>query len=244
MTTYQEVIGWAPMMKEVIGLGRMPPWFADPNHGHFANDERLTDQEKKDFNDWIDGGCPKGKKELPPEREFAKGWRIPEPDIVYAMDSKAFHVPAEGVVDYKYFTVDPGLKEDKWIQAAEALPGNRQVVHHIIVFAVPPKDQTRGGLLGGRIPVAGYAPGEQPRKYPPGIAVRLPAGSKLLSNCTTLPTARPKMTSARSDSNLPIQALSKRHPWVERPSTSVFEFRPAKEIIPSFPATNSPKMPF
>lgn len=194
MTTYSEVVGWAPMMKEVVDQGRMPPWFADPKYGHFANDDRLTDEEKKDFQDWIDGGCPEGDaKDLPKPREFAEGWRIPEPDAVFEIDKTPFHVPAEGVVDYKYFTVDPGFKEDKWIQAAEALPGNRQVVHHIIVFATVPRGQGGGGgLLGGRIPVAGYAPGEQPRVYPKGVAVRLPAGSKLLFQMHYTPCGTPQ----------------------------------------------------
>ena len=43
-------------------------------------------------------------------------------------------MPAEGTVEYKYFTVDPGWTEDKWVQATESRPGNRAVVHHIIVF--------------------------------------------------------------------------------------------------------------
>ena len=33
---------------------------------------------------------------------------------------KEFKVPATGVVEYQYFSVDPGFKEDKWIKAIEA----------------------------------------------------------------------------------------------------------------------------
>ncbi len=149
---YDEVVGWAETMLEVIDEGRMPPWFANPEHGHFANDARLSDDEKRLVHQWVDNGCPKGDaKDLPPPRKFAEGWQMGEPDQVIYMADKPYDVPAEGVVAYKYFSVDPGFKEDKWIQAVEARPGNRAVVHHIIAFIQPPRlsgDFRRGGGSG------------------------------------------------------------------------------------------------
>ena len=64
-------------------------------------------------------------------------------------------MPAEGVIDYKYFMVDPGWTEDKWIAAAEVRPGNRAVVHHILVGVVPPlqvwkEDKGAAGQSGRR----------------------------------------------------------------------------------------------
>ncbi|MGD9723992.1 MAG: redoxin domain-containing protein [Pirellulales bacterium] len=176
---YDEVVGWADMMREVIGEGRMPPWFADPAHGKFANDARLTDDQKKLFNTWVDNGCPQGDRaDLPEPRQWVTGWQIPEPDQVIYMSDEPYTVPAEGVVEYQYFTVDPGWTEDKWVQAAEARPDNRAVVHHIITSIVPPGEgdgfgRSRGGLLGG------YAPGGGVRVSPPGVATFVPAGSKL-----------------------------------------------------------------
>jgi hypothetical protein len=180
MNSYAEVVGWAPMMREVVDLGRMPPWFADPKHGHFANDPRLSDQEKKDLADWIDAGCPEGDpRDLPEPRAFVKGWSIGQPDAVFEMAREAYTVPADGVVDYQYFTVQTNFTEDKWIQASEALPGSREVVHHIIVFASSPGAGQGRGVLR-RQHIAGYAPGEQAKIYPPGVAQFLPAGSKLV----------------------------------------------------------------
>ena len=141
LSSYDEVVGWAETIREVVQEGRMPPWFADPKFGHFTNDARLSDEEKKtDFRTWVENGCPKGDdKDLPEPRKFVEGWQIGEPDQVVYMRDEPFKVPAEGVVDYQFFTVDPGWTTDKWIQATEARPGNRGVVHHIIVF-VQPKD--------------------------------------------------------------------------------------------------------
>ncbi len=177
---YDEVVGWAPMMREVIDEGRMPPWFANPAHGRFANDARLSDEQKKLFYAWVDNGCPEGNRaDLPEPRQWVTGWQIPEPDQVIYMTEEPYTVPAEGVVEYQYFTADPGWTEDKWVQAAEARPDNRAVVHHIIASIIPPSGEgsrlgeARGGLL------AGYAPGGGMRVNPPGVATFVPAGSKL-----------------------------------------------------------------
>ena len=182
LTDYDEVVGWAEMMREVIGEGRMPPWFADPKYGHFANDARMTDEEKTLFNTWVDNGCPQGREaDLPKPRNWVVGWQIPEPDQVIHMADEPYTVQAEGVVEYQYFTVDPGWKEDKWIQAAEARPDNRAVVHHIIAFIRPPKEGFFGdGQGGGSRLLAGYAPGGGVRVNPPGVATLVPAGSKLV----------------------------------------------------------------
>jgi len=193
LTNYEEVLGWGEMIRETIDTGRMPPWYANPKYNHFKNDPRLTAEEKQLVSEWVDNGQPEGDPaDLPEPRQFAVGWQIPEPDAVYQYGSKPFHVPADGVVDYQYFTVDPGFKEDKWIQAAEAKPGNRSVVHHIIVFIQTP-DQGRGGggfRRGGAL--IGYAPGMQARSYRKGVALRIPAGSKFVFQMHYTPVGTPQ----------------------------------------------------
>ncbi|MBY0587078.1 redoxin family protein [bacterium] len=197
MNSYEEVVGWAPMMREVVDLGRMPPWFADPKHGHFKNDPRLNDQEKKDLALWIEAGCPEGNpKDLPAPKNFVKGWSIGQPDVVFEIPT-SYQVPAEGVVDYQYFTVETNFTEDKWIQASEALPGNREVVHHIIVFSSSPNGGARQRGALGRQSVGGYAPGEQPRIYPEGIAQRIPAGSRLVFQMHYTPNGKAQVDKSR-----------------------------------------------
>ena len=92
------------------------------------------------------------------------------------MCDEPFVVPAEGVVEYQYFTVDPGWTTDKWIQATETRPGNRAVVHHIRVdVRTENVDDAfpRGGGIGG------YVPGNAPYAWAPGTAIHVPAGAKL-----------------------------------------------------------------
>ena len=146
----------------------MPPWHADPRHGHFANDRRLTQEERDTLLAWIDAGAPKGDdKDLPAPRKFVQGWKIGEPDKVFSM-TKEFKVPATGVLDYQRFVVDPGFKEDVWVQAAECRPGNRKVVHHILVYILAPGRRDPYDPDGTAATLVGWAPGDMPAIYSPG----------------------------------------------------------------------------
>ncbi len=190
LTSYEDASGWAEAMMEVVDAGRMPPWFANPEHGQFKNDARLTGDEKQLLADWVAGGCPEGDPvELPPPPQFVTGWQIPEPDQVVYIRDEPFDVPATGTVQYKYFTVDPGWTEDKWIKAAECRPDNRAVVHHIVAVFLKPLQRT---LSEGRGGMVGYAPGMPPVNYPHRAALYVPAGSKILFQMQYTPNGTPQ----------------------------------------------------
>ncbi|MCA9136071.1 MAG: redoxin domain-containing protein [Planctomycetales bacterium] len=180
LTDYEEVAGWADMIAEVVRDQRMPPWHADPKHGHFANARMMTDEEKQILYDWAEAGAPAGDlSDLPKPAPKVSGWQLPrEPDLVFNISEKPFTVPAEGTVRYQYFRVDPKLEKDVWIESAELKPGDRRVVHHILAFAVP-KGQ-RQGLNGARGFLVGYVPGARVEPWPEGHAKRIPAGSELI----------------------------------------------------------------
>lgn len=191
LTSFDEVLGWGEMINEVVQERRMPPWYANPEHGTFSNDASMTDEEKELLASWVANGQPEGDPaDLPEPREWASGWGIPEPDAVFEMDDKPFQVPADGVVDYQYFTVDPGFTEDKWIRCVEARPGNHAVVHHIIVFIQAPGEN--GGDFERRGALIGYAPGLQAREYPEGYGIHVPAGSKLVFQLHYTPVGKPQ----------------------------------------------------
>jgi len=183
LTNYEETVGWGDMIAEVVKQERMPPWHADPNYGHFSNDRRLSDEEKEQIFTWVRNGSPEGDpSELPEPRQFVTGWQLPrEPDEVIAMRDEPFVVPAEGEVRYQYFTVDPGFTEDRWVKMAEILPGNRAVVHHVIVFVKSPdgSDQRTFGLRGEQFLVA-YVPGLVTTPLPEGMAKFIRAGSQFV----------------------------------------------------------------
>ena len=178
LTDYDEIVGWADMVLEVIEEGRMPPWHARRGTHQLANARHLSDTEKETLSRWVAEGTPYGNPdELPPPLEFLSDWMLPSiPDLVLPMADDPFVVPAEGVVDYQYFVVDPGFETDRWVRAAEVRPGNRAVVHHCIAFIRPPD----GGDVGRFGILAAYVPGQQPTVLPSGFARRIPAGSKIV----------------------------------------------------------------
>jgi len=174
----------------------MPPWFADPSHGKFANDRSLSQAELTTLVSWVDAGAPAGDaKEAPKPIEFTEGWAIGKPDVVFEVPT-AFNIPASGTIDYQYVIMHTGLTEDKYVQTAEARPSDRERTHHIIAFIrepgsrwfkdapigvafVPEKGKDGATAFGGDF-LAGYAPGTMPDVLKQGQAKLLKAGSDIV----------------------------------------------------------------
>jgi hypothetical protein len=197
LTSYKEVRPWAKSIREVVVERRMPPWFADPNHGQFNNDCRLSTKEIDTVVSWVDGGAIEGNpRDLPAPPKFHEGWTIGKPDVILSM-TEEYSVPANGVIPYKFFVVPTNFKEDKYVQFAEIKQGNRSIVHHVIVDVRYPEDgplppagelrpearrpqgtATRREDSDGR--VVGWAPGEAPLILRDGHAKLIKAGSVLI----------------------------------------------------------------
>jgi len=137
---YQSARPWAKAIREAVLTRKMPPWFADPQHGSFANDARLADREIEIVKAWVDAGAPEGDpRDLPAAPVFAEGWHLGKPDIV--IDIGEDHRVEPGRDAYEHFVVPANLTEGKWIRAAEIRPGNRKVVHHVHVSVVAEASQ-------------------------------------------------------------------------------------------------------
>ncbi len=182
LQSYDDAVAWAANIREVVSERRMPPWFADPKIGKFRNDRSLPKEDLETLLAWVDQGCPKGDaKDMPPAKQFVEGWVIGKPDVVLHMPEE-FEVPADtpkNGVPYKNFFVETNFTEDKWVSAAETRAGANEVVHHIIVFIVPPEQGFDPKMPGMRV-LCGTAPGDMPFRAPAGMAKKIPAGSKLV----------------------------------------------------------------
>jgi hypothetical protein len=172
--SYKEARPWAKSIREKVVDKTMPPWHADPNHGSFKNDRRLSQAEIDTIVAWVDQGAKEGNaKDLPPAPKYYDGWTIGKPDQTFSIPEQTFLT--EGVEKYRYLQIPTEFKEDRWIQAAEIRSSGRSAVHHVIVFVqAPGTTGTEDGSL-----LAGTAPGEQPTVFPVGFGKKIPAGSKL-----------------------------------------------------------------
>ena len=83
-------------------------------------------EEKDVLERWAAGGAAEGDpKDLPPSPEFAEGWRIGKPDVIFEM-AEDYAVPDKGTIEYQNFYIPTNFTEAKWLQAIEARPGNRR----------------------------------------------------------------------------------------------------------------------
>jgi hypothetical protein len=185
LLTYEQARPWARAIRQRVVRREMPPWFADPAHGSFANDASLSQAEIDTIAAWVDGGAPKGnEKDLPAMPVFTDGWSIGEPDVVFAIPE--YSVPAQGVIPYLYFTVPTNFTKDTWISGLEIRPGNRQAVHHVIVSVLEPgrdapaQGATSVGFDVVRNQLGGTTPNKPGFIYADGTGRLVKAGSSLV----------------------------------------------------------------
>ena len=178
-TSYKEVRPWAAAIKQAVASRTMPPWHADPKFNHFANDRRLSEDEVATIVKWADSGAPEGDAaKMPMLPALVEGWQFGKPDFTISTGTP-FNIPATGTIPYKYYTVDPGFKEDMWVQGIEVRPSQRTQVHHILVFVLEEGNvrPTRGGEQFSDM-LIGYAPGVPYIKFDEDTAFLVKAGSK------------------------------------------------------------------
>ncbi len=143
LVSYEDARPWAKSIRDKVSDGAMPPWHADPAHGKFRNDRRLSPAERDVLVRWAAGGALRGvPKDLPARPTYPEGWTIGAPDAVVSLPA-AHSVPADGEVPYQYFEAPTNFTEDRWIQAMEVRPGERSVVHHVLVFCREPNPAPR-----------------------------------------------------------------------------------------------------
>ena len=190
MDSYIMLLGWSPMIREVILNKRMPPAQVDPEYGHSKMARYLDDSEIETVVTWIDARAPRGASaEDPLENHAARlsaknefEWQLGKPDRIVAGPSNA--IPSTGVMDYIYEDVDLGFEGDRWLRAVETRPGDESVLHHLMVFVTAPGvdfwGEERQQQTVSRRFVEGYAPGpHRAIEFDKGTGVYIPEGHKL-----------------------------------------------------------------
>ena len=186
LTTPAEVAAHAGMVRKQVTQGVMPPWFAaPPTHGPspWLNDRSLPAADKADLLAWMERGRPEGNASHAPKvRTYPSEWQLGEPDAIVRLPEPV-DVAASGVMPYVNIEVPTEFDSDRWVQGWEIRPSARDVVHHVLVYVLPPgkdgKPQKNRRIDGTSNYLAAYAPGYQAVSYPEGWAKFIPAGSTL-----------------------------------------------------------------
>lgn len=186
LETYRDVVSHAGMIRKQVERGAMPPWFAAPiasDPHRWANDRTLPREDKEALLSWLAGGKKEGNPaDAPLARKFPGEWELGVPDAIVRI-TEPLEVKATGTMPYQNVFVETSFGEDKWVRAMEVRPTAREVVHHALVYVIPPdkieKARQRGGDTDGGNFFAVYVPGNNVLRFPEGFGKLIPAGAAL-----------------------------------------------------------------
>ena len=179
LTSYEQVKGFSPMIREVIRTKRMPPFMADPTVNKFHEDKSLSSEQIKTLVHWIEAGSPRGEGADPlAAKKFAAAeWPLGKPDVI--LEVPPYKIPANGIVDYQRpFVLNP-LKEARWLKSSTVRVNERQAVHHVLTGLL--KDVPTEGYaseINWGASVGGYAVGSESQKQPTDVGVYMPVGRR------------------------------------------------------------------
>jgi mono/diheme cytochrome c family protein len=207
LLTYRDVSKRAKLIQSVTHERTMPPWKAEPGFGRFADERRLSDEQIAKIDRWVESGAPEGDPaDAPKSPQFVEGWQTGEPDMVLKM-AEPYTLAAEGRDEYRCFVLPLKVPAGKYIQSIEFRPGNRRIVHHAVLTAMPhAMAQARldradgksfvtglappGQLLPG--PLAIWTPGRLPRPLPAELASEWKDGADLVVQLHLHPSGKPE----------------------------------------------------
>lgn len=190
---YTDAVQNASDMAYVTQQRIMPPWPPDPTYRTLAHERVLSQDEIDIIAAWVNGGAPEGiPGNAPPPPVFTSAWDIAQPDITAVMDEYAIPTSSDDI--YRSFVLPINNPTDSYIKRFEVVPGNREVVHHVLVY----QDTTgQGQVLDALDPAPGYdsfggvgvedaklvglwVPGASTYTTPQGMGIKLLAGADLI----------------------------------------------------------------
>lgn len=196
-------------IKDAVINRYMPPWPADPTYQTYAHERFLTQQEIDVIVSWVDGGAPEGDPLLaPPTPTYsATGSQLAQIDFSGIIGN---YVNTATLDDYRCFIIPTNFASDTYISNIEIIPGNRAMVHHVLLFSDtagtllntldandPGLGYTNFGGSGSSSSklIGAYVPGSSPLEFPTGMGVKIPANGYLV-----LQMHYPQGTNGQTDS--------------------------------------------
>ena len=192
LMSYQDAVQNATDIKNQVTNRTMPPWPPDPTYSHLAHERILPQQQIDAIANWVDSGMVRGSIALePPPPVFNSSSEITNPDLVLQAPTYAVNTTND---DYRCFVIPTNLLTDKYITGMEAIPGNRNVVHHILIYsdttnvpatldaADPNPGYTNFGGTGSSASklIGVWVPGQNAYYSPTGMGIKLPANSNVV----------------------------------------------------------------
>lgn len=191
--TYQDVYQKRASVRIYVQDRVMPPSPAHPVDVPFRNDNILSDEEIQTIVQWVLDGAPSGDLgSAPPAPDIQSEEEITDPDAIVRIDPYTSQAVFND--DYRCFALETNFSEDKWVTGIEIVPGNRSIVHHVILFEdandavlnLDAADPLSGYQCFGGVGsfsanfVGGWVPGQSAQFVPDGMGLLIPQGTNLI----------------------------------------------------------------
>jgi hypothetical protein len=192
--SYADVYGRKDLVRAQVASRLMPPWPPGPSCTEYADDRSLSDKDRNTLLSWLDYGAPEGNP------ADAKAVSPPPPGGLSRVDRQlkmaAAYAPVQVPDEYRCFLLDWPESARRYVTGFVASPGNAAIVHHVLIFVVPPAQVAQFQALddadpapgyacfggpGGLVPtLGGWVPGSRGGDFPAGTGVPVDPGSKIV----------------------------------------------------------------
>lgn len=222
LADYQMAHWMRDEIRFATSAGYMPPWPPDPNYRSLAHERLLTQEEIDLIAAWADAGGPEGDPaNAPPPPPTPGAWLIPQPDLTAIMED--YMIPSSSSDNYRCFVLDIDNPTDRFITALEVVPGNREMVHHVLVFQdtsgqarildqneMGPGYTSFGGIGVQSAKLIGiWVPGALPFETPPGFGIRLFVDADIVIQVHYPANSTPQLDSTRVNLKLTTSPLTR-----------------------------------
>lgn len=192
LITYNDAVSKKVQIEDAVSSGEMPPWPPDPNYRRFAHERTLTAQEIATIVNWVQNNTPLGDTSLAPAPPVYSGLaEITNPDLVARMPNYTVNTVNDL---YRCFVVPSGLSANRYLTQLETLPGNRGIVHHVLIYedtsSVPanldaqdpgPGYTSFGGTGSSSSKLIGiWVPGQEVFRLPASMGIKLQANTNII----------------------------------------------------------------
>ena len=191
LTRYEDVFANRFSIAASVQAGSMPPFPPSQKNRKYAHANSLSAHEKQEILEWVNNFAPLGDADnIPAPPVYNSNFQMNEPDLILQIPNYTVNTNNDL---YRVFVLPLNNLQQLFIKQIEIVPGNRNIVHHALVFqdtsSIPVQLDLNDPLPGysafgstgssSSKLITGYTPGQGVIEYPPGFGAALLPGSNL-----------------------------------------------------------------
>lgn len=190
LDTAEDAVRVADDLALVVEGGYMPPWPPGSRSPAFTHSRELSEAQIDTLVAWADAGAPTSGPLDTPLKVSEDAQSVSIRDDLELRPAEPYTPTGELSDDYRCFLIDPAIEGERFFTGYQVVPGNLNIVHHIILFGITEagrtaaetkdaEDTADGWPCFGDIGLPGvesnvgvsWTPGEGAVKFPEGTGV-------------------------------------------------------------------------